>query len=366
MALLQNRILPALMGLTLIIPLCVLPSAASSQWDHFNQLATSAYKDGALADAEDYFKSALQEADKNPNEGHLAAALTNLGAVYRDEGKFDLSEDCFKRSLQIKEASLGRLDPSVASTLQHYAALLKQMHRMPEARQLEARADGIMIINKKGRNGANPTALAAAPQQTNPADEHSLDNAMLSGNPTQEPTEEQLKQARSLYDQAERERRDGRLFDAHTTEARAHKLFGNAFADVWRTTANQSALDEQAAEDARIAAENAQRARAQEQQMRDEEQVAMENQPLVPVSYTDYGGGGLPSTSNNSSHQWTGAHGTSYGHVRPLASGALAGQTYSNNPAGMAAVPSIGPFTPSATGTPHPIMCGRATSFCRH
>ncbi len=69
---------------------------------------------------------AQSEADRNPKKTNYADA-----------------EPFYQRALAIWEKALGPKHPHVATTLENYAALLRQTARADEAERMEARAEAI-------------------------------------------------------------------------------------------------------------------------------------------------------------------------------------------------------------------------------
>ncbi len=64
-------------------------------------------------------------------------------ATARSQGKYGEAEPFHKRALAIWEKALGPEHPSVAASLENYAALLGKTGRHAEAAKMEARAKAI-------------------------------------------------------------------------------------------------------------------------------------------------------------------------------------------------------------------------------
>ena len=73
----------------------------------------------------------------------MADKLANLAELYRTQGKYAEAEPLYRRSLAIWEKSLGSEHSHVATSLENYAALLRQTARADQAEKLEARAKAI-------------------------------------------------------------------------------------------------------------------------------------------------------------------------------------------------------------------------------
>ena len=63
--------------------------------------------------------------------------------LYQAQGKYAEAEPLYKRSLAIREKALGPEHPDVATSLENYAALLRQTAHADEAERMEARAKAI-------------------------------------------------------------------------------------------------------------------------------------------------------------------------------------------------------------------------------
>ena len=73
----------------------------------------------------------------------MATSLNNLALLYYTQGKYAEAEPLYTRALEIDEKALGPDHPNVATTLENYAALLRETQRNAEATEMEARAKEI-------------------------------------------------------------------------------------------------------------------------------------------------------------------------------------------------------------------------------
>ncbi len=103
---------------------------------------------GRYDEAELLYKRSLKIKEKSlgPDHPSVAATLNNLALLYESTGRFDEAELLYKRSLKIKEKSLGPDHPSVAATLNNLALLYELTGRYDEAEPLYKRS---MTITKK-------------------------------------------------------------------------------------------------------------------------------------------------------------------------------------------------------------------------
>ena len=113
-------------------------------WKKSIVAGATAHQQGNFAEAEKHFKAALAKAERFPaDDPRLFNSLLNLSVVLRPQRKYAASERVLKRALAIAERSLGLDHPNVASTLEHYVALLGDMGRKAEAARVTARIKAI-------------------------------------------------------------------------------------------------------------------------------------------------------------------------------------------------------------------------------
>jgi Tetratricopeptide repeat len=75
-------------------------------------------------------------------------SLNNLAALYHMQGQYALAEPLFKRSLVIREKTLGPDHPDVATTLEGLVLLYRLTNRTAEADALDKRAREIRAMRK--------------------------------------------------------------------------------------------------------------------------------------------------------------------------------------------------------------------------
>ncbi len=73
----------------------------------------------------------------------MAATLNNLALLYSYRGNYAEAEPLYERALATVEKALGPEHPHVATSLENYAALLRETGRDAEATKMEARAKAI-------------------------------------------------------------------------------------------------------------------------------------------------------------------------------------------------------------------------------
>jgi tetratricopeptide (TPR) repeat protein len=67
----------------------------------------------------------------------------NLALLYSDQGKYAEAEPLFKRALKIKEETLGKNHPDVATVCESMAKCYRKRGKKDEAEVLEARVEKI-------------------------------------------------------------------------------------------------------------------------------------------------------------------------------------------------------------------------------
>jgi tetratricopeptide (TPR) repeat protein len=106
-----------------------------------NDFAALNQKRGNLSEAESLYKKSLAIMERRQSDHrYVATSLNGLADLYADQGKYTEAESLFKRSLAILERILTPSHPDLLKTLDNYARLLRKMHRIDEAKQIEERA----------------------------------------------------------------------------------------------------------------------------------------------------------------------------------------------------------------------------------
>jgi tetratricopeptide (TPR) repeat protein len=73
----------------------------------------------------------------------LIGPLNNLACVYREQGRSADAAERLERALKIAEKAVGKTHVSLLPILANYASVLRKLDRVPEAQELERRADEI-------------------------------------------------------------------------------------------------------------------------------------------------------------------------------------------------------------------------------
>lgn len=115
-------------------------------FERYNIGAQQAMSQGKHVEAENLFKQALSEAEKEYGtfDNRVATACNNLANCLRFQGKYPDAEGYYKRALEVRQKALGPLHKDEIVILENYAKLLRACNREQEAKKMEDKAMGIM------------------------------------------------------------------------------------------------------------------------------------------------------------------------------------------------------------------------------
>ena len=94
-------------------------------------------EEGNYSEAEQLFKRslAIREKSLGPDHPDVAESLSNLAEVYRAQGKYGVAESLYELSLPILQKTLGPEHPTVATSLNNQAELYQDEGKYSEAEQ---------------------------------------------------------------------------------------------------------------------------------------------------------------------------------------------------------------------------------------
>src|SRR3981081_629069 len=116
---------------------CVTVFAESPSWNSLMSEAAQLQKTGAYAGAQSKLEAALAEAELfGPRDTRLALTLNNLGALFRNQGKYDLAESHSNRALRIWT----EIGSPVTAALNNLAVLYVDQGRYSEAETYDRKA----------------------------------------------------------------------------------------------------------------------------------------------------------------------------------------------------------------------------------
>ena len=110
-------------------------------WDQHYAAGTQARLQGRYAESEKSWIAALEQANTFGDDHLLlATSLNNLAELYRTQGKYEEAEPLYKRSLTIREKSLGPEASGVAGSLNNLALLYHTQGKYEQAEPLFQRS----------------------------------------------------------------------------------------------------------------------------------------------------------------------------------------------------------------------------------
>jgi tetratricopeptide (TPR) repeat protein len=113
-------------------------------WERYNISAQQALSQGKPAEAENFFRLALAEAEKlPPNDPKLPTTLNNLANCLRQQGRYGDAEPLYKQAISVKEKASGHNSKELAILLENYAKMLRLSGRVPEAEKIDTRVHAI-------------------------------------------------------------------------------------------------------------------------------------------------------------------------------------------------------------------------------
>ncbi|MDT4896705.1 MAG: hypothetical protein QOH25_1782 [Acidobacteriota bacterium] len=117
-------------------------SPADLAW-YTKNYALLLYAQGKSAQAESLFRNAIDMFPQSQKDSSEAYSLYELAELYRHQKKYKESEASYKKALILMDKIPEQDQHQLATTLQKYASLLRQMNREAEAVPLEERAKNI-------------------------------------------------------------------------------------------------------------------------------------------------------------------------------------------------------------------------------
>ncbi|HSB09652.1 MAG TPA: tetratricopeptide repeat protein [Blastocatellia bacterium] len=106
-----------------------------------NVLGDLSYQQNNWEEAEVAYREAVDAFEEAGQAlGRVDHAMMHLADLYEKFGRYADAERCYRRCMDIREATLGGSDPRLAITMSNYALLLNELGRQDEARSLHERA----------------------------------------------------------------------------------------------------------------------------------------------------------------------------------------------------------------------------------
>lgn len=112
-----------------------------TDWQASFDAGVAAFERGRYAKAEEAFVAAMKVAESFPDsDPRLAKTLNNMAALCHTQGKFQMAEDYYVKSLAIHERNHGQEHPEVAINLHNLAVLYSATRKYEQAEPLYKRA----------------------------------------------------------------------------------------------------------------------------------------------------------------------------------------------------------------------------------
>ena len=116
-------------------------SAQNADWESLNTGAKKLQAARRYPEAEKVFQSAIAAAEASASTDlHLAASLNGLGALYRNQARYEEAAATYHRALSAWERIRGPEDPNVATILNNLAGVYRKSGRYSECEPLYLRA----------------------------------------------------------------------------------------------------------------------------------------------------------------------------------------------------------------------------------
>jgi len=119
---------------------------ASSTWEQFHEAGRRRFTEGDAVGAEQAFRAAIACAELPGNDPlQLASSLSSLGQLKYQQKEYTEAEECFRRSLELRERALGSEHPTVISGINNLAALYVARGALDDAEPLLQRAMAVTV-----------------------------------------------------------------------------------------------------------------------------------------------------------------------------------------------------------------------------
>jgi tetratricopeptide (TPR) repeat protein len=115
-------------------------------WEQHHEAGRRRFAEGDAAGAEQAFRAAIAEAERTGGDPlQRASSLSSLGQLKYQQKDYQGAEECFRQSLELREAALGSDHPTVISGINNLAALFVARGALDEAEPLLQRAMAVTV-----------------------------------------------------------------------------------------------------------------------------------------------------------------------------------------------------------------------------
>ncbi len=121
-------------------------AAPTMTWEQHHEAGRRRFAEGDAAGAEQAFHAAIAEAERTGGDPlQRASSLSSLGQLKYQQKDYQGAEECFRQSLELREAALGSDHPTVISGINNLAALFVARGALDEAEPLLQRAMAVTV-----------------------------------------------------------------------------------------------------------------------------------------------------------------------------------------------------------------------------
>lgn len=122
------------------------PAAPTTTWEQHHEAGRRRFAEGDAGGAEQAFRAAIAEAERTGSDPlQRASSLSSLGQLKYQQKDYQGAEECFRQSLELREAALGSDHPTVISGINNLAALFVARGALDEAEPLLQRAMAVTV-----------------------------------------------------------------------------------------------------------------------------------------------------------------------------------------------------------------------------
>jgi tetratricopeptide (TPR) repeat protein len=122
------------------------PEAKAKSWEQYYEAGRRRFAEGDAAGAEQAFRDAITQAELPGGDPlQLASSLSSLGQLKYQQKDYTQAENCFQRSLTLRERALGPDHPIVISGINNLAASYVARGALDEAEPLLQRAMAVTL-----------------------------------------------------------------------------------------------------------------------------------------------------------------------------------------------------------------------------
>ena len=117
-------------------------------WQHYFDATHQAFEQGNYWEAHRMFAATSDAARRSGQNLEFAQRLENLAGQYESAHRFKVAEALYRHALKIYERCLDPQHSILATSIQKYARVLRNLNRQEQATRLEARARDMICSHR--------------------------------------------------------------------------------------------------------------------------------------------------------------------------------------------------------------------------